>query len=80
MSEYAPSRTEEPSDHRADSLSVLYVIGAALLCGVGLFITLFGVILWSGGYSDWVYWLGVLPLLAGFWMLMRPRAGDQGPD
>jgi len=76
VSEYAKPPTGTPS--HTNTLSVPWVIGAAVLCGVGLFLVLNALILLAGGLTNWLYWIGVVPMTLGFFMLLNPRAGSQG--
>ena len=70
MSEY---RSEETSGHApvANSLSVPFLILAAILCGVGLF----GMALWLVTFN-WLYFASLLSLLGGAVMLFTRRTGS----
>jgi hypothetical protein len=77
MSAYARSRESARDGREAGRLSLGWVILAALLCGGGLFATLYAVILMAGGLVAWAWWLGVIPLVLGFAMLLNPRSGPE---
>ena len=62
-----------------DTLSIPWVVGAAVLCGAGLFLVINAVIELAGGLTNWLWWVGIAPLTLGFLMLLNPRAGPQGP-
>ncbi len=62
-----------------NTLSIPWVVCAAILCGVGVFLVTGAVIRFAGGLDDWSWWIGVLPTVLGFLMLVNPRAGSQGP-
>jgi hypothetical protein len=69
MSEYA--NAAETKDHHARSpISVLWVIGAAVLCGIGLTL-----LWWWLETFQWLFFSGVLFVLAGGLMFLSPRAG-----
>jgi hypothetical protein len=77
VSEFA--KPASPGSSEKSAISVPWVICAAILCGVGLFFVTGAVVRFAGGLVDWSWWLGILPLVTGFFMLMSPRAGSQGP-
>lgn len=77
MSEFAG--TSKVDSEERSTLSIPWVIGAALLCGVGMFLVTGALIRLAGGLTDWTWWIGILPATAGFLMLLNPRAGPQGP-
>lgn len=77
MSEYVRAPEEAAEAH--NTLSVPWVILAAILCGVGIFLVTGALIRLAGGLVDWAWWIGILPAAVGFLMLMNPRAGSQGP-
>ncbi|MFZ0830911.1 MAG: hypothetical protein WCB18_08595 [Thermoplasmata archaeon] len=77
MSEFAKVGTETPEER--NTLSVLWVITAAILCGIGMFLVTGALIRLAGGLVNWVWWIGILPATVGFLMLLHPRAGSQGP-
>ncbi len=80
MTGYArPHPTPSGEESRA-SPSITWIVAAALLCGVGLFTVLYAVIQIAGGLVDWVWWIGAMPLVLGFFMLLNPRAGPQGVE
>jgi hypothetical protein len=54
----------------ASSISIPWVIGAALLCGAGLFVMMFFVLTFQ-----LVYLVGVAPVVGGGLMLFDQRAG-----
>lgn len=68
----------EPVEEK-NTLSIPWVVAAAILCGVGIFLVSGAVIRLAGGSTDWTWWIGVVPTVIGFMMLMSPRAGSQGP-
>ena len=70
---------DSPASNERSALSVLWVVCAAIMCGVGLFFVTGAVIRFAGGIVDWTWWAGLIPLVLGFFMLMSPRAGPQGP-
>jgi len=73
MSEY---RSEGTAGHApaANSLSVPFLVLAAVLCGVGLF----GMALWLVTFN-WLLFASVLPLIGGAIMLFSRGSGsDQG--
>jgi predicted cobalt transporter CbtA len=61
-----------------NTLSIPWVVAAALLCGIGVFLVTGALIRLAGGLDDWAWWIGIVPAVAGFFMLMNPRAGSQG--
>lgn len=73
------SMADSPASNERSALSVLWVVCAAIMCGVGLFFVTGAVIRFAGGIVDWTWWAGLIPLVLGFFMLMSPRAGPQGP-
>ena len=77
MSEYA--KAGEDAEEAHNTLSIPWVVLAAILCGVGLFLVTGAVIRLAGGLVNWAWWIGILPATVGFLMLMSPRAGSQGP-
>jgi hypothetical protein len=77
VSEFAKAG-EGPSEEH-NTLSIPWVILAALLCGVGMFLVTGALIRLAGGLTDWAWWIGVIPATLGFLMLIHPRAGSQGP-
>ncbi|MCI4353422.1 MAG: hypothetical protein L3K14_08620 [Thermoplasmata archaeon] len=77
MAEFA--RADGADSAEKVSLSIPWIVGAAVLCGVGLFLVLNAVIELAGGLTNWLWWVGILPLTLGFLMLLNPRAGPQGP-
>ncbi|HTW39639.1 MAG TPA: hypothetical protein VMF04_02115 [Thermoplasmata archaeon] len=69
MSEYADAPATK--DHHARSpISVLWVVAAALLCGAGLTL-----LWWWVTTFQWLFFSGVLFVLAGTVMFMNERAG-----
>lgn len=70
MPEYASAHLADGSTAR-NSLSVLFLIGAVVLIGIGL-LTAF---LWLVTF-DWWLFLGFLPLAVGTIMLFDRRAGS----
>jgi hypothetical protein len=69
MSEVA-NAAETSGHHVKSPISVLWVIAAAILCGVGL------TLLWYWlEVFQWIYFSGVLFVLAGALMFMNRRAG-----
>lgn len=77
MSEFAKAGAETQEER--NTLSIPWVILAAILCGVGVFLVTGALVRLAGGLVDWAWWIGVLPATVGFFMLMSPRAGSQGP-
>jgi hypothetical protein len=77
VSEFAPAESG-PAEEK-NTLSIPWVICAAILCGVGVFLVTGALIRLAGGLDDWSWWLGIAPAVLGFFMLMSPRAGSQGP-
>ena len=77
VSEFA--KREAGAQGEKNSLSIPWVICAAVLCGAGMFLVTGAVIRLAGGLDDWSWWIGILPAALGFFMLMNPRAGSQGP-
>lgn len=77
VSEYAKPGKESAEEH--NTLSIPWVVLAAILCGVGIFLVTGALIRLAGGLVNWVWWIGILPAAVGFLMLMSPRAGSQGP-
>jgi hypothetical protein len=51
-------------------ISIPYVLASSILTGIGIFSMTYWVITF-----DWLYFLGVLPCLAGVVLLLSPRAG-----
>lgn len=77
VSEYAAA--SEDSGDVPNTLSIPWVVLAAILCGVGIFLVTGALIRLAGGLVNWIWWIGILPAAIGFLMLMSPRAGSQGP-
>jgi len=77
VSEFA--KAEGASREERNTLSIPWVICAAILCGVGVFLLTGALIRFAGGLNDWSWWIGVVPAALGFFMLASPRAGSQGP-
>jgi uncharacterized membrane protein HdeD (DUF308 family) len=75
MSGYGSSR-HGASPPARNSISVPFVIVAAILAGVGLFLLL----TWLITSFDWVYFIGVAPLVAGALMLFDRRAGSDSAE
>ena len=71
----APAGATEPRN----TLSIPWVTCAAILCGVGVFLVTGALVRLAGGLMDWAWWIGIVPAVLGFLMLMSPRAGSQGP-
>jgi hypothetical protein len=70
MSGYgSPRRTS----HAPNSLSVPWVIAAAILSGIGIFLVLTWLIT---SFVHWIYFLGVIPAGAGALMFFDERAGS----
>lgn len=65
--------------NQKNSLSIAWVVVAALLCGIGMFLVTGALIRLAGGLVDWSWWIGIMPATSGFLMLLNPRAGSQGP-
>ncbi len=59
-----------PSESRADSLSIPYLVCAAILCGVGLFGMAYLLVSFN-----FLYFLSLIPLVSGAVMLFMPRTG-----
>ena len=76
MSEFA--KASGASVEEKNTLSIPWVIVAALLCGVGMFLVTGAVIRLAGGLVNWSWWVGIVPAVLGFLMLLNPRAGSQG--
>lgn len=76
MSEFAKVASEAPEEK--NTLSIPWVVTAALLCGIGMFLVTGALIRLAGGLTNWAWWIGILPAAIGFFMLMHPRAGSQG--
>ena len=72
------ARAGEEHGERENTLSIPWVVVAALLCGIGIFLVTGAVIRLAGGITDWTWWIGIIPTVIGFRMLMSPRAGSQG--
>jgi hypothetical protein len=77
VSEFA--KPESGAAEEKNTLSIPWVICAAILCGVGVFLVTGALIRLAGGLDDWSWWIGIAPAVLGFFMLMNPRAGSQGP-
>jgi hypothetical protein len=77
VSEYAKAEGEAPEE--SNTISVPWVICAAILCGVGVFLVTGALVRLAGGLVDWTWWIGIAPAALGFFMLLSPRAGSQGP-
>jgi uncharacterized protein (DUF983 family) len=60
----------EPEDHRG-YVNVPFVIGCAVLIGVGLFMIFY----WLFDFSQWFWFLGVPIVLVGFLLFLSPHAG-----
>jgi len=69
MSEY-PSGDRHESGRESESLSVPYLVLAAVLAGVGLF----GMAYWLVTF-DWLYFASVIPLALGAYMLFTRGTG-----
>ncbi|HLY76501.1 MAG TPA: hypothetical protein VKT21_01290 [Thermoplasmata archaeon] len=72
------ARAESRASEEKNTLSIPWVICAAVLCGVGMFLVTGALIRLAGGLTDWSWWIGVVPATVGFFMLLNPRAGSQG--
>ncbi|MCI4369360.1 MAG: hypothetical protein L3K09_07360 [Thermoplasmata archaeon] len=70
MSDY-PTAHPVDAEHPPNSISVPFVIAAAVLIGVGLFAMAAFLITFT-----WLYFLGILPVLAGALLLFDPRSGS----
>ncbi len=69
MSDLAGSHaTIDPSAAR--TISIPWVVLAALLCGLGLFTVAYWLLT-----GNWLYFAGLLALIAGALMLFHPRSG-----
>jgi hypothetical protein len=77
VSEFA--KGEGSASEERNTLSVPWVIAAAILCGVGIFFVTGALVRLAGGLNDWSWWIGIAPATLGFFMLLNPRAGSQGP-
>ena len=77
VSEFAKSETGAAESR--NTLSIPWVVCAAILCGVGVFLVTGALIRFAGGLDDWTWWIGIAPTVVGFLMLANPRAGSQGP-
>lgn len=77
MSEFA--KADGGASTKENTLSIPWVVCAAILCGAGLFLVFNALILLAGGLTNWIWWIGVVPATLGFLMLLNPRAGSQGP-
>ncbi|MGC2289867.1 MAG: hypothetical protein WA688_08440 [Thermoplasmata archaeon] len=77
MSDFAKADTVAAEE--SNTLSIPWVICAAILCGVGMFLVTGALIRLAGGLDDWSWWIGIAPAALGFFMLINPRAGSQGP-
>ena len=82
MSEFAKVGTETPEER--NTLSVLWVITAAILCGIGMFLVTGALIRLAGGLVNWVWWIGILPGYGGVPHAVAPprrlpRAPLNGP-
>ncbi|MCI4346617.1 MAG: hypothetical protein L3K07_07720 [Thermoplasmata archaeon] len=71
MGEYVSVHDLEREEVHAGSISVPYVIAAALMMGAGLFLVAAWVLTF-----DWVYFSGVALATAGFLMILHPLAGS----
>lgn len=77
MSEFAKADAAESREK--NTLSIPWVLGAAILCGVGVFLVTGALVRLAGGIDDWSWWIGIAPAALGFFMFLSPRAGSQGP-
>jgi hypothetical protein len=77
VSEYAEPKSG--TSEEKNTLSIPWVLCAAILCGVGVFLVTGALIRFAGGLDDWSWWIGIVPAVLGFLMLANPRAGSQGP-
>ena len=77
VSEFAKHDTGAPEER--NTLSIPWVVCAAILCGVGVFLLTGALIRFAGGIVDTTWWIGIAPAVIGFLMLANPRAGSQGP-
>ena len=77
VSEFAKHDSGAPEER--NTLSIPWVVCAAILCGVGVFLVTGALIRFAGGIVDTTWWVGVAPAVVGFLMLANPRAGSQGP-
>lgn len=57
------------------TLSIPFVVLAALLIGVGILALVYWIVTF-----DWLYFGGILPSLTGALMLFHPRAGADRAD
>lgn len=73
MSAHAAPSAGEVAHHASapNSISVPYVILAALICGAGLFL----IMTWFLT-GQWVYFVGVFLVLGGAMMFLSPRMGS----
>lgn len=73
MSAHAAPTAGEVAHHpsASNSISVPYVILAALICGAGLFL----IMTWFLT-GQWVYFVGVFLVLGGAMMFLSPRMGS----
>jgi hypothetical protein len=75
VSEFA--KGESKASQEKNTLSIPWVVCAAILCGVGVFLVTGALIRFAGGVDDTIWWIGILPTVVGFLMLANPRAGPQ---
>jgi len=60
------------ASHAPNSISIPWVVAAAILSGVGVFL----VLTWLITSFDWIYFVGVVPAGAGALMFFDERAGS----
>jgi hypothetical protein len=77
VSEFAEPKDATREDE--NSLSIPWVVLAAILCGVGVFLITGAVVRFAGGVVDTSWWLGIIQTTGGFFMLTNRRAGSNGP-
>jgi hypothetical protein len=73
---YAYRSREESEEEREETtpntLSVPWLVVAAVLIGLGLF----ALFVWVIDYSQWIWFGGIAPLVIGALMLFNKRAGS----
>jgi uncharacterized membrane protein len=68
--EATSSAHAEPNSHATRSISVAWVVLAALMIGIGL-----GLIAYWQLTQSWLYFAGIIPTILGGMMLFSRRAG-----
>ncbi|HEV2429856.1 MAG TPA: hypothetical protein VGV64_08470 [Thermoplasmata archaeon] len=71
MSEFPPATTAAHAPGAPNSISVPFVIGSVVLAMLGML----AVVLWLVTFQ-WIYFLGLIPMLLGALLWFHPRAGS----